>query len=108
MPEQAKAERTAPDAYPPRRIPPPELGPLLRAARLRAGLGLRETARRVEISHPYLLRLESGERCPSQAIADALAEVLDLPAAEAAILAGAAVSGAGRDHPWRSGATSAA
>lgn len=40
------------------------LGAELRQARERAGLGLRELARRLEMSHSVLSRIESGERPP--------------------------------------------
>lgn len=40
------------------------LGAELRQARERAGLGMRELARRLEISHSVLSRIESGERPP--------------------------------------------
>jgi transcriptional regulator with XRE-family HTH domain len=40
------------------------LGAELRQARTRAGLGVRELARRLEISHSVLSRIESGERPP--------------------------------------------
>jgi transcriptional regulator with XRE-family HTH domain len=87
-----------------RRVPPSDLGPTLRRARVRAGLGLRDTARRIGISHGYLFALEAGERCPSLTIAAVLTEILGLSADESVILSGAAVSDAGRDHPWRTAA----
>jgi transcriptional regulator with XRE-family HTH domain len=40
------------------------LGAELRQARERAGVGLRELARRLEISHSVLSRIETGERAP--------------------------------------------
>lgn len=87
-----------------RRLPPPDLGPLLRRARLRSGLGLREAARRIGTGHGYLGALEAGTRCPSTTIARALAEVLELSPVELAVLTDAAVDDRGRDHPWRRGA----
>lgn len=39
-----------------------EMGELLRTARLKKGLGLRETARLIGISAPYLQDLEGGDR----------------------------------------------
>src|SRR3977135_2863418 len=83
-----------------RRTPPSDLGPMLRCARVRSGLGLRDTARRIGISHGYLFALESGERCPSSTIAAALTAILGLAVDQAAILSSAAVTDAGRDHPW--------
>jgi transcriptional regulator with XRE-family HTH domain len=88
-----------------RRIPPPELGPILAAARLRRGLRGREAARLLGISAGYLVGLESGQRCPSATIAERLVEVLELDDAERAVLIGAAVDDAGRDHPARSTGT---
>jgi transcriptional regulator with XRE-family HTH domain len=87
-----------------RRLPPEDLGPMLRRARVRSGFGLRDTARRIGISHGYLFALESGERCPSSTIAGALTEVLGLSVGESAILSAASVTDAGRDHPWRTAA----
>lgn len=84
-----------------RRTPPPELGPVLRAARARAGLGLREAARRAGVSHPYLLRLENGTRCPSTAVVEGLAEALCLTEDERRRLAETAVDDVGRAHPLR-------
>lgn len=56
----------------------PVLGAELRAARGRAGLGVRETARRLRISHSYLVLLERGERAPSAWTARRLIAVLAL------------------------------
>lgn len=84
-----------------RRTPPPAVGVMLRAARERAGLGVRETARRVGIAHTHLLGMEAGRRCPSAIVANALATVLDLDPDERALLATAAVPDAGRSHPAR-------
>lgn len=84
-----------------RRIPPAGFGPTLRAARERAGLGLREAARQVRVSHSYMAALEAGSRCPSVTMTRRLVEVLALGEAErAAVLAGA-VDDAGLDHPLR-------
>jgi transcriptional regulator with XRE-family HTH domain len=84
-----------------RRTPPPELGPILKAARLRHGLGLREAARAARISHCYLRRLEIGERCPSAAVVVELLRVLPLDEREAALLSAAGLSDRGRSHPLR-------
>ncbi|WP_269857946.1 helix-turn-helix domain-containing protein [Streptomyces sp. RPT161] len=84
-----------------RHTPPPELGPLLAAARQRSGLGLRETARRAGLNHQYLQRLETGQRVPSMSVAKVLAEVLALDEAERAVLLAAALPDAGRDYPGR-------
>lgn len=84
-----------------RRVPPPELGGVLRAARQRAGLGLRELGRLVGLSPGYLVNLEGGLRCPSRTVAVRLADALGLAEGERAVLMGAAVGDAGLDHPWR-------
>ncbi|MET9414117.1 helix-turn-helix transcriptional regulator [Streptomyces klenkii] len=84
-----------------RRIPSPNFGPTLRAVRERAGLGLRETARRAGVSAGYLANLEAGRRSPSMTALSALADVTCPTAAERATLAEAAVRDAGRDHPAR-------
>lgn len=81
--------------------PPPELGPMLKAARLRASLGLREAARRAGISHSYLLRLEAAERSPSTGVVEDLAASLRLSEDERGRLADAAVKDVGRAHPLR-------
>lgn len=84
-----------------RRIPPAELGPMLGTARLRAGYRLREAARLIGVSHVYLLRLETGQRCPSVTVARCLAEEFALTEDERELLFAAAVTDAGRDHPAR-------
>ncbi|NMI57105.1 MULTISPECIES: helix-turn-helix transcriptional regulator [unclassified Streptomyces] len=87
-----------------RRTPPESLGPMLRAARERAGLGVREAARRTGLSSGYMANLEAGGRCPSRTVAERLAAVLELDDDEQAQLYGAAVTDAGRDHPARTAA----
>lgn len=84
-----------------RRTPPADVGPMLKAARVRADLGLRETARAAQISHPTLYDLERGKSCPSRTVASALAAVLELTDEERVVLDRAAVDDAGRDHPAR-------
>ncbi|TKA11751.1 helix-turn-helix domain-containing protein [Actinacidiphila oryziradicis] len=83
------------------RTPPPELGVMLGAARMRAGYRLREAARLAGIGHEYLLRLETGQRTPSRSVATVLADVLELDDAERAELLALALADAGRDHPDR-------
>lgn len=85
-----------------RRTPPERLAGVLRAARLRADLGLREAARSIGITSGYLAALEGGHRCPSRSVADLLATVLNLDDSERGVLFSAAVTDAGRDHPLRS------
>lgn len=84
-----------------RRVPPPELGPALKARRLALGLGLRETARRVGISHGHLVGIEAGRYCPSLAVADALADVLGLGEADRELLDASAVPEVGYSKPGR-------
>lgn len=84
-----------------RRTPPPEFGPTLAAGRCAAGLGLREAARLVGISHNYLRDLEAGTRCPSVSVATTLADALGLDDNGRAVILAGAVSDAGRDHPRR-------
>lgn len=84
-----------------RRTPPKALGPLLRTARERAGLSQGETARRAGIPQPYVSVLEAGQRVPSMAVAELLADVLALTLPECKSLYAAAVNDAGRSHPAR-------
>lgn len=87
-----------------RRTPPQALGPMLRAARERAGLGQGESARQAGVTQGYLWLLENGQRCPSMAVAERLADVLALTLEECRALYGAAVDDAGRSHPARASA----
>lgn len=75
---------------------------MLKAARLRASLQIRDAARRAGISPGYLADIEHGRRCPSVAIAAELYRVLALTADEVALLASVAVAGRGRSNPYRS------
>jgi cytoskeletal protein RodZ len=84
-----------------RRTPPEGLGSMLRTARERTGMGLRQAARRTDLSPGYMAHLEAGDRCPSRTVAARLAVVLELDDDEQAQLYAAAVTDAGRDHPWR-------
>ena len=84
-----------------RRALPAEIGAMLRAARHRAGLSSRRAAARAGISRGHLLDSESGRRCPSVVVADALADALELTDAERADLAAAAVPDAGFSRPGR-------
>ncbi|MCT9078791.1 helix-turn-helix domain-containing protein [Streptomyces fulvoviolaceus] len=84
-----------------RRTPPQGLGPLLRAARKRAGLSQSETARRAGLGQGYVWMLENGQRTPSMKVAELLADTLGLTLDECRTLYAAAVSDAGRSHPAR-------
>lgn len=77
---------------------------MLRTARQRAGLGVREAARQADLSSGYVAHLEAGSRCPSRTVAARLAAVLELDDDEQAQLHAAAVTDAGRDHPARTAA----
>jgi transcriptional regulator with XRE-family HTH domain len=87
-----------------RRTPPEGLGPMLRAARERAGMGQRETARRAGVSQGHLWLLEAGQRVPSAIVAEDLAAALTLTAEEREQLRAAAVDDAGRSNPARGAA----
>lgn len=89
------------DRYRVRCVPPAELGPVLRSARLRQGLGVREAARAAGVSHSHLINLEAGRRTPSRSVAEALIRVLLLDDASGELLRGAALDDVGRDHPNR-------
>jgi transcriptional regulator with XRE-family HTH domain len=58
------------------------LGPRIRERRLELGLSLREFARRVGVSPPFVTDLEAGRRNPSAEILGRIAAVLDLPGSE--------------------------
>ncbi|MFJ2964247.1 helix-turn-helix domain-containing protein [Streptomyces collinus] len=87
-----------------RRTPPEELGPMLRAARKRAGLSQSQLGTATGIRRAYVHKLEHSERCPSLAVAEALTTALALDVDEAALLLGCAVEDAGRNHPARTAA----
>ncbi|MFE7648672.1 helix-turn-helix domain-containing protein [Streptomyces phaeoluteigriseus] len=84
-----------------RRVPPQSLGPLLRNARERAGLSQAETGRRIGTPQGYIWMLERGQRTPSMALAELLADTLGLTLEECRTLYGVAVTDAGRSHPDR-------
>lgn len=84
-----------------RRTPPAGLGDALRQAREAVGLSQGAVAATLGVGPDYVSKLERGERCPSDEVAQALAAVLELSAAGAALLTAAAVDDAGRSHPWR-------
>lgn len=72
---------------------------MLARARIRQGLGQRETGRLAGLSQGYLSHLEHGTRTPSRAVAESLAGVLGLSLAERDELYGVAVTDAGRCRP---------
>lgn len=83
-----------------RRTLPAELGALLRGARERAGLSVRQAALKASVSFGYLANLEAGTRCPSLRVAEQIAAALQLGDGEREQLLGAAVTDAGRNSPW--------
>jgi transcriptional regulator with XRE-family HTH domain len=58
------------------------LGERIRQRRLELGVTLRELARRVEVSAPYLTDLEAGRRHPGPDVLHRLAAALEVPATE--------------------------
>lgn len=84
-----------------RHLPPPEFGPALAAVRAAAGLSLGQAAARCGISRGYWWLLETGQRCPSQSVARALAAGLDVDDAARAVIEGAGLPGRGRDNAMR-------
>jgi transcriptional regulator with XRE-family HTH domain len=72
---------------------------MLRTARERAGLGVREAARQAGLSPGYVAHLEAGDRCPSRTVAARLAAVLELDDEERAQLCAAAITDAGQRSP---------
>ncbi|MGQ4402535.1 helix-turn-helix domain-containing protein [Streptomyces hayashii] len=84
-----------------RRQMPEGQGQMIRAARERAGLGVRQAARQAAISGGYLANIEAGARCPSVRVAERLADVLQLDDTERARLLAVAVTDAGWNSPWR-------
>ena len=58
------------------------LGERIRARRLELGITLREFARRVEVSAPYLTDLEAGRRHPGPEVLARIAAALELPAGD--------------------------
>ena len=84
-----------------RRIPPPELGPMIAAARMRSGFRGRECARLAGLNHAYLIQLESGARTPSRTVAEMLAAVLAFTAEERAELFEVSLPDVGKNHPGK-------
>jgi transcriptional regulator with XRE-family HTH domain len=58
------------------------LGEFIRKKRDEADLSLRELARRLEITAPYLSDIELGRRFPSDAVRAKIASFLNIPIAE--------------------------
>jgi transcriptional regulator with XRE-family HTH domain len=64
------------------------LGALIRRQRELAELPMREFAKLVGISNPYLSQIERGLRAPSEAVLEAIADTLDTSADELYRMAG--------------------
>jgi transcriptional regulator with XRE-family HTH domain len=64
------------------------LGALIRQQRELAELPMREFARAVGISNPYLSQIERGLRAPSEAVLESIAETLHISADELYRMAG--------------------
>lgn len=77
---------------------PRDLAAALRAARVASGLGLRAMAREIPLSAGYLSLLETGQRCPSAAVAHDLVAALKLPLDLESRLLAAAQPDAGRSR----------
>jgi transcriptional regulator with XRE-family HTH domain len=58
------------------------IGPRIRARRLQLGIGLRELARRIDVSASFLSRVETGQCSPSVGTLCALSRELDISAGE--------------------------
>ena len=64
------------------------LGALIRRQRELAELPMRELAKMVGISNPYLSQIERGLRAPSETVLESIAETLDISADELYRMAG--------------------
>lgn len=87
-----------------RRTPPADLGPMLTAARERAGLTQRRASIAAGLGRSYVCLIEGGHRSPSRVAAQRLADVLQLTEEERGRLYAAAVTDAGLSYPARSAA----
>jgi transcriptional regulator with XRE-family HTH domain len=81
---------------PQRHVPPAELGPALRQARLLTGLTQQLLADLVGVTQAHVSYLETGQRCPSTAVARVLVDMLDLDEITLRRLDAAAVPNVGR------------
>lgn len=84
--------------HPGRHLPPADFGPTLTAARNRAGLGLRQAARKAGVSPGYWCLLEQGKRSPSETTAEALIDALNATGRAARSIRDAAIPDVGRDY----------
>ena len=74
------------------------LGAIIREQRELAALPLRQLAKSVGISNPYLSQIERGLRAPSEAVVEALAASLDLSVEELYRRAGYVEPATSPDH----------
>jgi transcriptional regulator with XRE-family HTH domain len=78
------------------------LGAIIREQRELAALPMRQLAKSVGISNPYLSQIERGLRAPSEAVVEALAASLDLSVEELYRRAGYVDSANPHDDPPQS------
>lgn len=78
------------------------LGAIIREQRELAALPMRQLAKSVGISNPYLSQIERGLRAPSEAVIEALAESLDMSVAELYRRAGFVEAESSDDDPPQS------
>jgi ribosome-binding protein aMBF1 (putative translation factor) len=62
----------------PRRYLDPELAQAIKEAKLKTGASWRKVARYTGLSHSYLVQLSNGQRVPSRATVEVLADVLPI------------------------------
>jgi transcriptional regulator with XRE-family HTH domain len=78
------------------------LGAIIREQRELAALPMRQLAKSVGISNPYLSQIERGLRAPSEAVVEALAASLDLSVEELYRRAGYVEAATEHDDPSHS------
>jgi transcriptional regulator with XRE-family HTH domain len=78
------------------------LGAIIREQRELAALPMRQLAKSVGISNPYLSQIERGLRAPSEAVVEALAASLDMSVEELYRRAGYVEPETADDHPPQS------
>jgi transcriptional regulator with XRE-family HTH domain len=78
------------------------LGAIIREQRELAALPMRQLAKSVGISNPYLSQIERGLRAPSEAVVEALAASLDLSVEELYRRAGFVEAATSADEPHHS------
>ncbi|MCW2671022.1 MAG: Helix-turn-helix domain [Frankiales bacterium] len=81
-----------------RHVLPLALGRALRSARRAHGLTLRALAGEVGVGHSHIAAMERGTRAPSEAVAHALVEALDLSPSVAAWLVRESRPGVGQSR----------